>query len=434
MSGYGITIIVFFVAKTLLVVALLVGNPDVFHYGDGTEYSIIARNLYYTGVFTRDGPIATSEIFRLPVYPIFLLPFQAITPEFRYFVVSMTQLAFVHLWMFVICRWIARRHGHRAAVWFALLLSCNIIWTHYPAAIHSDFLFALLVFTGAVFLMEGMGRLMARAGPIFGAGIVFGLAALTRPDLIAMPLWLAAFSGFACLHNRVKHDATPVLPPGPPLVVAGATFLVIVGWALRNLWTAGQFTYTSVTDLAVSAFGGAGLTPRTETGSGIALLEMLVALQDNAVQLATAFIPALAELFTPARWYFHRYVEALGGPAAATRQSISEVGFFGLPVGEATYVTFNIGMSALILLLAGYFLVRFFSTRPAALHITTLIFGWLAIYFILQKGIWGSFTGGSGPRYAMSFYPFLIYFAALAAGRSLLIGGFSPIRSRVYSK
>jgi len=192
----------------------------------------------------------------------------------------------------------------------------------------------------------------------------------------------------------------------------------MLAWGERNYLATGQFSYTTTTKFAAVWFNrGVGETPAAESAGGSPVVDLLVFLADHLGMLVTGFVPALAQLMNPARWNLHRYLDALGLKTASIGVPYSEIGLAGLAPVEIAYMAFNIAVSVIILAMFVYFFIQLLRFRPVRVDAATPLLLLVLIYLVVQKGIWGTFTEGSGPRYAMSIYPFLVYFAALSASR-----------------
>ena len=121
--------------------------------------------------------------------------------------------------------------------------------------------------------------------------------------------------------------------------VSGTIFL----WALRNFLAGGRFTYTAVFDYAVNLFAGGQLRsgakaeglPRTD----LAFVDIVFGMARHLETLIGESLPALAKIFfSPGRWYFHRYGEALGIKIETDAVPIAVAGWLGFPPNEMAYI------------------------------------------------------------------------------------------------
>lgn len=405
---------VLLVLKLALLASLLAGNPHLFLYGDGNGYVQRAALLLQSGIFgMADGAGAVHpDSYRLPAYPVFLAATSFASGTAQLAVWSGIQLVIYHLWLLVIGAWIARRHGERSALYFVIALSLTLPWVHYVTTVHSDFQFAMLLFTGVVLMISAHEPETPRLSRAAFAAICLGVAALTRPDLVFLPIWLAALIGATSLWNRLTGYRVDVMPV--TLSTLG-TFGFMALWALRNLVSTGEFVFTSVTDTVNRYFAGnIGATPPT----GGSLLESVELMLRNGARIVVDFVPALAQIFfNPSRWYLHRYFESWGIRLSSTDVPLSKIGFFALPLSEQVYMVVGAALPLALVCVFLWVLFRIWRKRTAVASWSMILMLWIMAYLVLQKGVWGALTIGSGPRYAMSIWPFVIYIGALAFTR-----------------
>lgn len=425
----ALTVAVLFTIKLGLALLLLAGNANVYLYGDGQEYVILAETLYRTGQYQRG---IAPEIFRLPGYSWFLLPFQPVSESSRYAVVSIVQLALTHLWLLGLAQWMRARFGAASAVVFVVLLSLTITWIHYPPTIHSDVQFAILVFSGLVLVLEDSLR-PTRSWPLLaGSALCWAGATLTRPDLAVFPLWMAAGLVVSVAVNRRRRGGSSILLAGQAVTLL-AVLATILLWATRNLAVAGRFTYTAVLDFAVNMFlrGRPGEIAAESDRTGLALLDIVLGMTRHLQTLLVEAVPALIKIFVnPGRWYLHRYLEALGIEVATSATAFAEVGWRGLPPIELLYIAFNVGVSLLILALFAAFVWRWATGRFSAPLGWVGLTLWVLLYFVAQKAAWGALDPGSGPRYGMSIYPMIVFLGALTVARPAWQDGDDHSRAR----
>jgi len=409
------------ILKLGLTLALLAGNPLVFLYGDGTEYVSLAETWYRTGQYAR--VVDVPENFRLPGYSAFLLLFQPISEAYRYATVSIVQMLILHVWLLLVGLWMQRRFGLASALVFVILLSLTITWIHYPATIHADFQFAVLVFSGLVLWLEALDDNDLRVGLLGGSAFCWMMAALTRPDLAVFPVWLLTSLAVTVAWNRLWRPRPPIDIHGQ-IVVLAVVLGTILLWAFRNLLVSGRFTYTVVLNYAVNLFAADRSGPDTAAGAvrhtDLALLDIVFGLARHVRTLTGEAIPALIKIFiNPGRWYLHRYSEALGIEIETAAVPFEAARGLGLPPSELAYIAFNIGVSILIGAMLLLFLWRTVKGTTVAPPGWVGITVWVLLFFLLQKAAWGAFDPGSGPRYGMSMYPFIVFLGALAVARPL---------------
>jgi hypothetical protein len=367
-----------------------------------------------SGIFgMADGAgVVHPDSYRLPAYPVFLAATSFASGTAQLAVWSAIQLVIYHLWLLAIGAWMARRHGEGSALYFVLALSITLPWVHYVTTIHSDFQFAMLLFSGVVLMVSAHEPQAPRLSRAAFAAICLGVAALTRPDLVFIPIWLAVLIGGALLWIKLTGDRIDILP-----MTFGAlgTFAFMALWTFRNLISTGEFVFTSVTNTVNRYFAGnIGTTPPT----GGSLLESVELMFRNGARVVVDFVPALAQIFfNPSRWYLHRYFESWGIRLSSTDVPLSKLGFSALPLSEQVYMVVGVSLPLALVCVFLWALFRISRKRVAIASWSLIVMFWVMAYLVLQKGVWGALTAGSGPRYAMSIWPFVIYFGALAFTR-----------------
>ncbi len=215
-----VTLIVAFTALTARVVFVSVRGVEV--APDSRDYIRLAQNLRSHGSFSEDAAAPfNSTIRRPPVYPLFLVPFvspegvsstSAVTAQILLDVLATVLLLFLAQ-MVMELKWAAV-----AALGYAI----------HPGAIYSvvsllsESLFTFLAITGVVLACYGFRRNLLLITAL--AGIVFGLATLTRPIGLFLPFVLV---GATLLSSRFPRR----LQHAFLLVCCGA--LVVLPWTIR---------------------------------------------------------------------------------------------------------------------------------------------------------------------------------------------------------
>ena len=196
---YQVVILVFFVVKGILFTSLVTNSPSLFLYGDGKEYESRAVALWETstfGLIEKDG-VFRYDTYRLPGYPFFLSAFPRLDNENQYPLWGGGQLFLFHVWLYFIARWLKRRFGARSAVYFVTALSLALPWIHYVTTIHADLQFAILTFSGFLFLITAAET--GRRRHMISTGLCMAMAALTKPDLVFFWIWFREFAEW-CSH------------------------------------------------------------------------------------------------------------------------------------------------------------------------------------------------------------------------------------------
>jgi hypothetical protein len=409
-----------FLLKLALLGSLTLSNPGAFLMGDGFEYQTRADTLAATGRFGTlgAGGVVSDDAYRLPGYPAFLSVLRFSDGPERIALWSLLQLVIYHLWLLMVCRWLRNRLGGRSAIFFAVALSLTLPWTHYVAVIHSDFLFALLLFSGALLLLaaqdEGHPALILGGG----AALFLGAAALTRPDLVFLPFWLLLLAGAGVVWNARRPPSGARFATAPVLIAAFGSLASMAAWATRNYLVAGRFTYTSVIDTVVMFFASSADKPVTAEAGGAGLLRMTELMLLNTGKILAGFGPALADVFfNPSRWYLHFYMRGWGLELSSSGVPISEIGLRGLPPVELAYMAVEVLIPLMVFAVFAWFIHGLWRGCISVPVPVLILFGGLTLYLVVQKGIWGALTAGSGQRYGMSILPFIVYFGALTFAR-----------------
>jgi hypothetical protein len=131
-----------------------------------------------------------------------------------------------------------RRLGEREALLTAALVGCLSFNTIYASTQSSDSLCTVLYAATVVLFLRA--QTAARTWMFLAAGAVAGFAMQVRPNMLLLPVWLAAASWWL-FHPRpvLTHLAVFVL----------AAFLVLTPWVVRNARLTGRF-------IPASAHGG----------------------------------------------------------------------------------------------------------------------------------------------------------------------------------
>ncbi len=202
---------------------------------DEQEYLLLARSLAAGRGFTYpDGNAATGpadHVGRAPGYPLFLAaivgwagPGAASPGPLR--AIRMVQALVGALGIWLIAALAARAAGARAGVAAAWVAACYPPLAWMPAYVLSETLYSALALLAVLVLDHAIGgKGDARPGAswsAFAAGVVVGLAALTRP---AMLLFLLLAAGWMLARRRQV--------PAIALVLGAA--LVVAPWTARNV-------------------------------------------------------------------------------------------------------------------------------------------------------------------------------------------------------
>lgn len=247
------------------ILAIHFGDRQFMMDGDGEDYYDIATNLYSgfgfsQTVFPEDGSRAFTELTarRPPLYPLFACATFYLgeyvgwggvvfpTIILQIFMDSLTAVL-----AFLIANELA---GWRAGLIAGLLYGLNLQLAKFPAQFMSETLFTLLQTGGILMLLSGMagsltsaarsadgGTPKSRVWNLFlfaGAGLLLGLATLTRPIILLFPCVASAW-----LVLRSGKEWKRTLPSVG--VMLGAFALCLLPWMIRNKSVLEKFVVVS---------------------------------------------------------------------------------------------------------------------------------------------------------------------------------------------
>ena len=125
------------------------------------------------------------------------------------------------------------------------------------------------------------------------------IAALIRPDLAPLPLFMGFFLLAAVIWNRFKNNRRPRLPVAPFLVISMPPFIALLMWSTRNYLKTGDFHFTSFVGQLMFKY------EHSDTASG-GISDLLLYIIVNLPDLADKMVLAFLNLFlNPSRWYLH---------------------------------------------------------------------------------------------------------------------------------
>ena len=195
---------------------------------DAIVYHQLATTLLENHRFARDAD-ATPEAIRTPFYPLFIAAIYSVVGE-EPWAVLVVQLLLDAICCGVLYVLVSRLVGHRPAMIAAILYAFDpslIIYSSTVLISDTFFVFLFLVFVTCL-VIASIGDGYHHPLPLLlGAGVVLGLATLTRPTaLYIAPILLAlpVFWNRAHLVAAIKQSATV-------LVVAA---IIVAPWLVRN--------------------------------------------------------------------------------------------------------------------------------------------------------------------------------------------------------
>ncbi|MEO6581758.1 MAG: glycosyltransferase family 39 protein [Sphingomicrobium sp.] len=205
------------IAAWLLIFQIVDGSRDL-RGGDADYYLRVADNLLHNGVHS-ERPDALPADFRPPGYPAFL----AVILSFG--AGSSAAIAFQSLLILaasLLTFWTLRLVDRVLAIGSALLVATSPFLILYEFVLISEVLYVTLVWVAWLFLFTSLRSGMA---PAIAAGILLGLAILTRDTVLLLPLFALPFAAFLANRGRAVMRLT---------AAALAAYLIVLPWPLRN--------------------------------------------------------------------------------------------------------------------------------------------------------------------------------------------------------
>lgn len=206
-------------------------TPD-FDQGDSAGYIRIAQSLTNGDGFSLDGENPTA--LRTPVYPLFIAVFRIVfggsLESVILFQTAIDSFSCV-LIFFLAMQWL----GERASRYCGLFAACYLPMAFWCSYILTETIFTFLFLLALLILSR-----RKNSSHYFFAGLILGLATLTRPNgiIIAaiLTIWII-FSGLSATHKRLSVKFAAVYLIG--------FFLVMAPWVVRNYIAFEKFIPTS---------------------------------------------------------------------------------------------------------------------------------------------------------------------------------------------
>ncbi len=163
-------------------------NPDANHYVQ------LGRNVLLLGIYSRQAePPYVPDMVRTPVYPLFAGGLDLLAGPWLIYLSQAFLQAGSCLLLFLIIRSL---FGERAAFWGSLILASDLMLVIYNFEAMSEPLFNFLVLASIACLTPSLVSLIRAAhvwiGSTFLGGVLLGLAILTRPAGLYLPVVLCA--------------------------------------------------------------------------------------------------------------------------------------------------------------------------------------------------------------------------------------------------
>jgi len=228
--------------------------------GDSREYIALARNLASTHTFTRDTtPPFRPELFRTPIYPLFLTLPLFLTPHSSPGASFLALALALQLLLSLLTVWLAWKLGLElglpptTAAFAALLVGLSPNLAFLSSKLISEALFTPLLLI--CILLLNRHRLSGRVVDIVGAGICSGLLILTRPIATFFPLLMAAYVVWHELRKTGEAGKTGTVPRAErsgglspvfqgirsSLLLLASASVVVAPWVIRNGQKTGRY-------------------------------------------------------------------------------------------------------------------------------------------------------------------------------------------------
>jgi hypothetical protein len=233
------------------------GKPEHFFTPDSVDYTVLADSLLQHGQFARAGE---PEIFRTPVYPVFVAAIFAATNN------SVQAVVAVQIVLDVLLCWLVYRLGVRMCD-ERVGLAAAVFQAVAPAAIVSSVrlltegMFALLLTGSLLLLVEFLQD--RRRWAALPAGLLMGLACLVRPIGTPMAALTAILLLSAGWRRKPSSDGTGQTPVSQAITqpesacrrrwpwalgFAAIVALTLAPWLIRNRVQTGYTGIAGVSD------------------------------------------------------------------------------------------------------------------------------------------------------------------------------------------
>jgi len=364
----------------LLRLAFVWLEPETKPIADETMWLMALNRIPAAGF----SPLSNYPIFHPPLYPYFLAAVNAALGGL--FAIKVAQALIGSLLIPAIARIAFRVAGYRAAVVSALVAAVYPEFIWYSGHFWCETLFLTLLWWAVERLMSSEETGSARAA--VGAGVLFGLAILTRETLLYLlpmgALWLAT--------------STP-RKPRPAALMTATALLLVLPWTLRN-WV--QFD----SFIPVSTGGGLNLYQGNAPLARTEVYDEYYANEGKVEQYRWARTAGLEAIWKrQPTWIFEKIRDE--GPRLAELDSLALIHLRRGAYGEVSCATYQ-GVALLVVLPwvlvavgAVVFLARASIDRP-----TALLVGLLATYLLLHIATHGF------SRYRLPVLPAFIILAA----------------------
>src|SRR5437762_5245572 len=240
------------IALLLRAAAMAAALPDRgrFLTLDGREYLALARHPA-AGYLDSASPLFSVGLFRTPVYPV------AASVVLRAFggrleAVIAAQVLLGAITVALVGALGARLADERAGRWAALLFALDPVPVLYGIVFQPETLFTALLVAAGLLWIRALRASATGAAAL--TGLLLGLAVLTRPVGVALPVALAAVALLAPAARRLRVV----------VAMAAACLLVTSAWVARNAVLTGRPMLTTVSSINLIDYRAASALARAE--------------------------------------------------------------------------------------------------------------------------------------------------------------------------
>lgn len=226
-------------------------RPERFFTDDAHGYVELARDLH-AGYLDSQSPRFGAGLFRTPAYPVLLAALLGVFHgSLRAVVAAQVGVSLFTVWL----TWLlaTRLIGHRAALASGLVLALDPVSALFACLLQPETLFTALLVAGVVLWLAALERGAWQKATC--AGLMFGLAALTRPIGLFLPLWLAP----AAWLRRDVRQRTWLL-----FCFLLASAVPVGGWMAKNRILTGHPVFSIVGDSSLLHYRAAGALAKDE--------------------------------------------------------------------------------------------------------------------------------------------------------------------------
>ena len=422
-------IVIFLLALTLRLAFVFVAPQPENQVGDSVEFDLLARNLLAGHGLSYKEPWQPSAR-KTPLYPWLLAQTYRLFGQGNY-TPLLTLQAFLDALLVIILAWLAlwAWRDHRIGLVAAGLWAIYLPGAQLAGRLLADSLFIFLQLSGFLLFVLAVRYLAdAKRVAIFGllSGLLFGLASLTRPTSLYIPLLLVMVLGGWWLWRRRKRVQV-AFPPSRvwlgAITMMLSLIIVVTPWFVRNYRAFDQVVMGS-TLMGFNFFQTHYRLDQPDywrlPGVQASMGAIRQAALDQGLDLETIneaelFNLGMARGLEMVKQYPGRFLALMG---LRTLQLWFNLGFTWRPsVATLLFAAMNLGL----LVLAGWaewqawrrrsLLFTFSMPLPGVIHVSALL---ILLYYTLSHA--AIIAAG---RYIIPAIPFLIILAAGAPWRWL---------------